>query len=444
MSTDPYDRWMPKAAEVGRSPIEKDRDRIIHSSAFRRLQGKSQVFGAHTTDYFRNRLTHSLECAQIGRALAKRSEASKWGACAESLEDFVALCEAACLAHDIGHPPFGHNGETALSRCMERYAGSLFEGNAQSFHIATYVEPKEIFQVRPTEVRWLGLNLTRTTLKAICKYPWTEEDSRVDRIKPKFSIYEDPVDKEYFGWMWGDEKPKKILATEIMDIADDIGYATHDFEDGVWSGMIPLYDLVAKDSAAAVEIRRKLLEIRPGITIKEVENGLKQLMDDAVKEAKLKKSERQWIKRPFERTRDNISYLKRLSAAMIGMFINAVTPEGQFRKPTKESRTRVSIDILTSIAWVWMIERTDLTTRQFGQRKIIRELFAGYVRDPRMLPRQPELREIEELAGSEDEKKAKTIRLVRDHIAGMTDQYALRAHQEMFRGESPFELRFSY
>jgi dGTP triphosphohydrolase len=135
------ERWFPSQPEENRSEVEKDRDRIVHSSAFRRLQGKSQVFGAEMTDYFRNRLTHSVECAQIGRAIAQRADASDWQSAALSLEDFATSVEAACLAHDIGHPPFGHNGEEALSEALAQHLdGHLFEGNAHSFRIVTYVE----------------------------------------------------------------------------------------------------------------------------------------------------------------------------------------------------------------------------------------------------------------------------------------------------------------
>ena len=108
------------------------------------------------TDYFRNRLTHSLECAQIGGAIASRSLESDWRSCTETFTDFQTLVEAACLVHDIGHPPFGHNGEEELSRLMQRYAGKRFEGNAQSFRIVTLIEPKEIGEVSSRRERWLG------------------------------------------------------------------------------------------------------------------------------------------------------------------------------------------------------------------------------------------------------------------------------------------------
>jgi dGTPase len=276
-----YERWLPSQPEADRSEVVKDRDRIIHSSAFRRLQGKSQVFGAQTTDFFRNRLTHSLECAQIGHAIATRVGGAPWSPCASSLEDFATVVEAACLAHDIGHPPFGHNGEEALSGCLKaNLDGHLFEGNAQSFRIVTYVEPKQFGEVKAGYERWLGLNLTRTTLKAIQKYPWIETDARVEEKTPKFSVFDDPDDHAYFDWVWGPETPAKTLATEIMDVADDIAYATHDLEDGVWSGMIPLYDLVGTDDAAIAAIHRKLAEKDTSVVLDDVGRDLSTLLTD--------------------------------------------------------------------------------------------------------------------------------------------------------------------
>jgi dGTP triphosphohydrolase len=146
--------------------------------------------------------------------------------------------------------------------------------------------------------------------------------------------------------------------------------------------------------------------------------------------------------RPFERTPDNVAYLKRLTAALIGMFISAVTPLGEFKRP--EEPIKLFIDILTGVAWVWMIERSDLTTRQYGQRRIICDLFSGYVSKPDMLPRQRELRDIRAAGLKGEAENHRVVRLICDHIAGMTDQYALRAHEEMYLGKSPFEIRYSY
>jgi dGTPase len=444
VSDDGYARWLPKKREAHRTEIEKDRDRIVHCSAFRRLQGKSQVFGAQMTDFFRNRLTHSLECAQIGRAIAGRSSKSPWGECAETHSDFITLVEVACLAHDLGHPPFGHNGEEALCKQMKKHDDDhLFEGNAQSFRIVTYLEPKELGRLPDDRERWFGLNLTRTSLKGLSKYPRLETDPSVDRKKPKFSTYDYAPDLEYFEWLWERRKPSKSLAAEIMDTADDIAYATHDFEDGVWSGMVPLSDLIQRDEAAVNDLHRKIEE-KTEVTREQVDKALGTLFSEAFKAGKFKESEKTWTVRPFDRSRQNTMYLKRLTAAMIGMFIEAVVEDDGFKKPKSSSDTKRMLDVLTGIAWVWMIERSDLRTRQYGQRRIIERLFSGYLDEPDMLPRQRELRDLKKEYPDKNKRHPHIVRLVCDHIAGMTDQYALKAYDEMYRGKSPFEIRYAY
>lgn len=186
-----------------RSPPTKDRDRLVHSSALRRLQGKSQIFGAGMTDFFRNRLTHSLECAQIGRAIAVRTAKSDSSEVVEHDAEFPDLVEAACLAHDLGHPPFGHNGELALRAKMIEHNDTLFEGNAQSFRIVSFVEPKDFGPTADGD-RWVGLNLCRSTLRAMMKYPWHETEEMRRRVEDdplrseKFGCYAALEDREYF------------------------------------------------------------------------------------------------------------------------------------------------------------------------------------------------------------------------------------------------------
>jgi len=204
-----------------RSEFSRDRARIIHSSAFRRLNGKTQV---HTKvdDFVRNRLTHSLEVAQIGRALAN------------NLGLDLELVEAACLAHDLGHPPFGHNGEIILNEIAQGIGG--FEGNAQTFRILTRLEPK--YFADPTTS--VGLNLARATLDATIKYPWGIDQAKenpTDSQNIKFNYYQD--DEPIYQFVKKDAPfEKKPIEAQIMDIADDISYCVHDFEDGFERGLI--------------------------------------------------------------------------------------------------------------------------------------------------------------------------------------------------------------
>lgn len=445
-----YDRFVPHLndAQHGmRSPVRKDRDRLIHSSALRRLQGKSQIVG-QLSDFFRTRLTHSLECAQIGRSIAERVDSAPWDGVVEKFTDLSDVVETACLAHDLGHPPFGHNGEVALNEKMREHNRSGFEGNAQSFRIVTYSEMKTFGASEAGHDRWAGLNLTRATLRATSKYPWSERDP-LAQAKRKFGLYDDPLDREYFDWIWEGTEPAQTLATQIMDAADDIAYAVHDFEDGVWSGMIPLYDLMAGNERALARLERQVLEKEPerdvpifsatdtvGTTLEAVLEPLQGAY---------------WAEHPFDRSRQSRAYLKNFTAQLIHYFIHSVADDtNNFVAPGGEVRRR--LDVLTGAAWVWMIKRSDLVTSQYGQRKIVRELYDGYWNDPGMLPRpDDEWAEVQansspSLVGRirKREHWPEKARLIRDHIAGMTDAYALGVHAQMYRGDRQLDLQLTY
>ena len=222
-------RWLPEDHSSRRSDFARDRARVLHCSALRRLAAKTQVLSPTAGfDFARNRLTHSLEVAQVGRELAT------------SLGLDPDVVDTACLAHDLGHPPFGHNGERALNAWAAEIGG--FEGNAQTLRLLTRLEPK----VFGADGRAYGLNLTRASLDASCKYPWPDTSAIDDPSgRAKFGFYQDDLDA--FLWL-RHGAPERVLCIEAqaMDLSDDIAYSVHDFEDAIFNGYIDVAALGAR------------------------------------------------------------------------------------------------------------------------------------------------------------------------------------------------------
>ncbi|WP_277959366.1 deoxyguanosinetriphosphate triphosphohydrolase [Frigoribacterium faeni] len=228
---DPADseRWAPEQHSNRRSDFARDRARLLHSSALRRLAAKTQVLSPTAgLDFARNRLTHSLEVAQVGRELAT------------SLGLDPDVVDTACLAHDLGHPPFGHNGERALNDWSTDIGG--FEGNAQTLRLLTRIEPKVI----DATGRSFGLNLTRASLDASCKYPWPAAQGIPDPGgRMKFGFYDD--DTAAFEWLRrGAPRRRRCVEAQVMDLSDDIAYSVHDFEDAVVNGYVDVAALGAR------------------------------------------------------------------------------------------------------------------------------------------------------------------------------------------------------
>ncbi|MEJ1155557.1 deoxyguanosinetriphosphate triphosphohydrolase [Microbacterium sp. Mu-86] len=278
-----------------RDDFARDRARVLHSAALRRLAAKTQVLSpASPADFARNRLTHSLEVAQVGRELAT------------SLNLAADVVDTACLNHDLGHPPFGHNGERALNDWAADIGG--FEGNAQTLRIVVRLEPKVFDDAGRTH----GLNLTRASLDATCKYPWTLDNPIPDPGgRLKFGVY--PDDEDVFHWMReGAPGRVRCIEAEVMDLSDDIAYSVHDFEDAIVNGYL---DPATLTNTADHDSLLTAIQTWVGYDFArdELNDALFRLTSMPV-----------WID-SFDGTRASLSQLKNLTSDLIGRFARAST-----------------------------------------------------------------------------------------------------------------------
>jgi dGTPase len=412
------ERYVAEPSRVGRSPYQRDRARIVHSAALRRLAGKTQVVGPDSSDFTRNRLTHTLEVAQIGRDLAT------------ALGCDADIVEAACLAHDLGHPPFGHNGERALNDAASEIGG--FEGNAQTFRLLTRLEAKTF----ASDGASVGLNLTRATLDAASKYPWPAEQATVPqgrhgdgvpRSVRKFGVYADDV--AAFGWMRrGAPQQVTCVEAQIMDFADDVAYSVHDMEDGVVAGRIELTSLVDQT------LRRQIWSTvrdwyAPDLTLDDFESALARLAALA-----------SWPTSPYDGSRNSLGGLKNLTSRLINRFCGAVQEGaskagllGNMRRYSGvldvPQATRHEIVALKGVAaqLVMMAEgRVELMAEQ-------RALLADLVdRIWKVGPAALEPLFKSDFDTADDEMSR--LRVVIDQVASFTDPSAVQKHQSLTAG----------
>jgi dGTPase len=331
------------------------------------------------------------------------------------------LVEAACLAHDFGHPPFGHTGEEALDELLRERWGMRFEGNAQSFRIVTLLEPKKYRRLDTPVGRPLGLDLTRATLSAMMKYPWSEPSADVADAE-KFGVYNDPTDLEYLAWIWDGDvtRAARTIATEILEAADDIAYAVHDIEDGIWSRHIPVDQIAQLEPWAIERIAAMASRRNPGMfedPQAEVGAQISAVFGRLVREP--------WARGPFDRSRASEGGLKSFCSALTDDLLRQATRDDMLHWADNGELQR-RIAVLKAIIWVWLIEPPELVTRRHGQRRVIKQLVEGYLAEPKMLPYQDEWERVED-GGSRAQ-----VRFVVDHVASMTDTYASSVHAEMY------------
>ncbi len=401
------ERWVPEPDKrPGRTAFQRDRARVLHSAALRRLAGKTQVVPPLEGDFPRTRLTHSLECAQVGREL---------GAALGCDPDLV---EAACLAHDLGHPPFGHNGEQVLDEVAARCGG--FEGNAQSLRLLTRLEPKRF----GAEGGSVGLNLTRATLDAATKYPWPRGGHPVDPGSTKFGVY--PDDRPVFDWLRaGAPAGRRCFEAQVMDWSDDVAYSVHDLEDGLHAGHVDPRLLVAEPERQALAALAASRYAVPGTDPQELVEALDRLLAQ------------EWWPRSFDGSSMAEARLKDATSQLIGRFCLAAERATRARHgPGRLTRYRADLvvppavlgecAVLKAVTDRCVMQRADQERRRSRQRLLLEELSDTLVRQaPRGLT--PPFRALFHQAPDD----AARLRAVVDQVASLTDASALALHQRL-------------
>ncbi|MCL2584838.1 MAG: deoxyguanosinetriphosphate triphosphohydrolase [Streptosporangiales bacterium] len=398
------ERWVHEEPKRGgRTHFQRDRARVLHSSALRRLAAKTQVVRAGSGDFPRTRLTHSLECSQIGREL---------GAALGCDPDLV---DAACLAHDLGHPPFGHNGESALAALADD-GGPLscggFEGNAQSLRLLTRLEPK---------IDGVGLNLTRATLDAAVKYPL------VGAGTGKYNAYES--DRPAFEWIRaGAPEGRRCLEAQVMDWADDVAYSVHDLEDGLQAGQFTLETLHDPTERIIVsDVALRYCSGTPDVTGQELESVFAEFMRLPLWDF------------TFDGGPAALAAAKNLTSELVGRFCLAAeeaTRERYGPGPLARygadlilpRRQLLECALLKAVSAHYVIFAEESVKPKADERELIAELALSLWKDaPESL--DPVLRPSWAAARSDAERK----RVIVDQVASLTDTSAIAWHSSRLR-----------
>lgn len=410
-------RYPEPPKDPRRGEFSRDRARVVHSSGLRRLSAKTQVVGPDSDDFVRNRLTHSLEVAQVGRELGS------------ALGCDPDIVDTACLAHDLGHPPFGHNGEEVLAEIAVDIGG--FEGNAQTLRMLTRLEPKVVD--RGTG-RGHGLNLTRASLDAATKYPWRRGQSPTGSAK--FGVYDD--DLAAFEWLRGGApEGRRCIEAQVMDLADDVAYSVHDVEDAVVSGRLDPQRL--GDSAEATRIADQVRSwYLPDLPVDEAVAALQRL-----------RSLSAWVGE-FDGEYRSLAALKDMTSQLIGRFIRSVEAATRAAAASGDGVTsggrRISggrltrygadvvvpaetiaeIAVLKGLAAVYVMTVDDRKPIYARQRELLAELvdlLAGRSPDALDPPFATAWRLSPDDAGR--------LRAVIDQVASLTDARAVNLHRSL-------------
>lgn len=398
------ERWVaedPAHKRHDRDDFARDRARVVHSAGLRRLSATTQVVAPDSDDFVRNRLTHSLEVAQIGR---------EFGAALGCAADVV---DTACLAHDLGHPPFGHNGEVALAEVAADIGG--FEGNAQTLRVLTRLEAKRSH----ADGRSAGLNLTRASLDAVTKYPWARGESPDG--SHKFGVYAD--DAAVYAWLRAgaaEGTDRRCLEAQVMDWSDDVAYCVHDVEDGIASGAIDPAALRSgpeQEAVVAIAHASYAHDLSPEL----LRRALARLLDSG------------WIPPAHDGSRRDLAALKDMTSRLIGRFVHTVELATRDRHGTgvltryaadlvvpDEVRAETAVLKATAAHFVMLTEARRSVLDH--QREVVRDLVGFYLDRPQAMDTLH--RHAREGAGD----AAGELRAVIDQVASLSDARAWSVH----------------
>ena len=453
-------RWVPEPEEPYRSPFRRDYARLIHSPAFRRLQGKTQLFPGFESDFFRNRLTHSLEVAQVAKSIAQRLN--------QTVPEFMAdpicldIIEVAGLAHDLGHPPFGHNGERALDQKMQAFGG--FEGNAQTLRILARLEKKKIqdgadkLGVGKDGMDFrAGLNMTARTLAAVLKY---------DRVIPLRRESNEGVKKGYYtceqhlvDWIRTKVlseshrlRELKTVECQIMDLADDIAYSTYDLEDAFKAGFLTPLETLAFDRPLREEIAKEVVKaIKASFTADDVLDVLLDVFDTILYppsetgEHSADDEEQSFDARTRNLRKSIIAYQLSVDTASNGYARNMLTSQlvseavaavEVHYDPTCPMLSKISlrddvkrrVETLKNVAYLALIQTPRLKIAEYRGLEIIRAIFDALTGEKGDLLLPEDYQELYRRFKSDEVTKH---RLICDFIAGMTDAYAIEFYARL-------------
>ena len=365
-------RLYPEAESATRTAYQRDRDRIIHSAAFRRLKHKTQVFVQHEGDYYRTRLTHSLEVAQIARSLARVLAVN---------ED---LAEAVALAHDLGHTPFGHAGEEALNEATKAFGG--FDHNAHALKLVTQIEHRY--------AEFDGLNLAWETLEGLVKHNGPLQPP----LPGPIASFDSRWTLELSSWPG--------LEAQIAALSDDIAYVNHDIDDGLRAGLFPVEDLAQAPLAGPYvdAVLKRYGDLELGRLIGEIVRGLMSaLVGDVLAE-----------------TRARLASAQPASAAAVRAQNRAMV--------AFSPQMGVQVAALKEFLFARMYRHPRVMGSMNAAKKVVAELFAAFSGDPELLP--------PDWAGAcGSPRDSRTVSVVRDYIAGMTDNFALSEYGRIFHTE---------